>query len=340
MCKFKKFLSVTLSLSIVFNLGLSTKAFADESEYWNKYCSERNSKGGYSDEYCARIEAEKILLSGEKDYVIMENQGDSADKDVYLFNFRALDKIFEVLDWDKKEFEVIRKNVLLGKKLKSIFNLDTAKVAGAVGGLFGFLFGGYLPKEVKVNEEKQKVQEEKKKNEVLPEVSGSQENKDDKKSETRWSKFKAKFLEEVLNFGKLIDRIALAICGYEVSFIIFCMAAVVGDSMIHNGNYDFHKLSWRKDVLKERLVEMITSNKWPFDKEERFYEKDDSLEIVIPRDKESYSYYINSRAIGLNYTDEEKNTFKQKFEKLAEDLKNNIKDRKDREDALNKCAAL
>lgn len=102
MCKFKKFLSVTLSLSIVFNLGLSTKAFADESEHLNNVCSERNFKGGYFEKYCALNKAKEILLSGEKDYVIIENQGASADKDVYLFNFRALDKLFEVLDWDKK----------------------------------------------------------------------------------------------------------------------------------------------------------------------------------------------------------------------------------------------
>lgn len=335
MCKFKKFLSVTLSLSIVFNLGLSTKAFADESEYWNKYCSERNSKGGYSNEYCANIEARKILLSGEKDYVIMENQGGLAQEDIYFFNFRALDKLFEVLDWDKKEFEVCRKNALLRKKLKSIFNKFTTAITTAMGGLFGFLIGDYWFKAAKVYEEKQKVQEEKKKKEALPEVSGSQENKVDKKSETGWSKFKTGTLKEALGLGKWGTRIVSSLYGSILSLIIFVLTYSFTSLMSYKGELDFLDINGEKDWLKERLIERITSNEWPFN--ERFYESDDVLKIVTHRYDGDFESYIHSSAIGLNYTDEEKNTFKQKFEKLAEDLKNNIKDRKD---AHRKCYVL
>ena len=107
MCKLKKFLSVVLSLSMVFSAGMSEKAFADESDsYWDKYCSERNSKGGYLHEYCARREAKKILLSGEKDYVIMENLGVDGNSKYFCFKFNALDKVLSEFGFDKTEFEL------------------------------------------------------------------------------------------------------------------------------------------------------------------------------------------------------------------------------------------
>lgn len=337
MCKFKKFLSVTLSLSIVFNLGLSTKAFADESEYLNKYCSERNSKGGYWDANCASIEARKILLSGEKDYVIMENQGARADKDVYLFNFRALDKLFEVLDWDKKEFEVCRKNALLRKILKFIFNKFTTAITTAMGGLFGFLIGDYWFKAAKVYEEKQKVQEEKKKKEALPEVSGSQENKVDKKSETGWSKFKTGTLKEALGLGKWGTRIVSSLYGSMLSLGIWGLISSFA-SPSYKEEIDYTHINGKKDDLKEYLIEMITSERWLLFTEKKFYEIADSLMLIIPRDDDcSPPLDLQGTVTGLDYTDEEKNTFKQKFEKLAEDLKNNIKDRKD---AHRKCSVL
>ncbi len=126
MCKFKKFLSVTLSLSIVFNLGLSTKAFADESEYLNKYCSERNSKGGYLNSSCANIEARKILLSGEKDYVTMENLGLDGNSKCFCFKFNALDKVLSKFGFDKIGLELHKKMDEIIKK-KENFEITVKK---------------------------------------------------------------------------------------------------------------------------------------------------------------------------------------------------------------------
>ena len=101
---------------------------------------------------------------------------------------------------------------------------------------------------------------------------------------------------------------------------------------------DYTHINGKKDDLKEYLIEMITSERWLLFTEKKFYEIADSLMLIIPRDDDcSPPLDLQGTVTGLDYTDEEKNTFKQKFEKLAEDLKNNIKDRKD---AHRKCSVL
>lgn len=127
MCKLKKFLSVVLSLSMVFSAGMSKKAFADESDsYWDKYCSERNSKGGYLHEYCARREAKKILLSGEKDYVTMENLGLDGNSKCFCFKFNALDKVLSKFGFDKIGLELHKKMDEIIKK-KENFEITVKK---------------------------------------------------------------------------------------------------------------------------------------------------------------------------------------------------------------------
>lgn len=112
---------------MVFNAGMSKKVFADELDsYKDKCCFERNSKGGYLNSSCANIEARKILLSGEKDYVTMENLGLDGNSKCFCFKFNALDKVLSKFGFDKIGLELHKKMDEIIKK-KENFEITVKK---------------------------------------------------------------------------------------------------------------------------------------------------------------------------------------------------------------------
>ena len=62
MLKLKKFLSVLLSMALVFNLRTSLKSEAFIPAELESDCAQKNSKGGYIEDSCAIWEAENAFL--------------------------------------------------------------------------------------------------------------------------------------------------------------------------------------------------------------------------------------------------------------------------------------
>lgn len=297
MCKLKKFLSVVLSLSMVFSAGMSKKAFADESDsYWDKYCSERNSKGGYLHEYCARREAKKILLSGEKDYVIMENLGVDGNSKYFCFKFNALDKVLSEFGFDKTEFELHKEMDEVKKKENSEFTVKKVLLKLSLGTLLGSLLGSLyeiylLKKQKKEDEQSQKEQGSKK-----------QKEQDQKKKQQKISKIRSL----LLIFGFYVPSAILFIKNayYNLKWEKpYKKWREVSDRNYYKG---FH-LDFILKFLKEKFIE------------KRSYLTADCLEFTSNeiRDIFSLNYFAN---LGINYTEEEKAGFEQNLKKLTEDI--------------------
>ena len=294
MCKLKKFLSV--GLSMVFSAGMSKKAFADESDsYWDKYCSERNSKGGYLHEYCARREAKKILLSGEKDYVIMENLGVDGNSKYFCFKFNALDKVLSEFGFDKTEFELHKEMDEVKKKENSEFTVKKVLLKLGLGTLLGSLYEIYLlKKQKKEDEQSQKEQDSKK-----------QKEQDQKKKQQKISKIKE-------------EKGLYSFLGFYISSVILVLKYAY-----YNLKWDKPYKKWRevfdKNYYKEFNLDFILKFLKEKFIEKRSYLTADCLELTSNeiRDIFSLNYFAN---LGINYTEEEKAGFEQNLKKLTEDI--------------------
>ena len=324
MFKLKKFLSVILSASVFLNSAPPTKVFADDSgfdvdEYTRRYCTEKNAKGGYVDEVCADLEARKILSSGEQDYLIMKNQGAQANKDYHYFTFRALDKIAEVLDWDRKEAEGCRKLALIERKMNFIFNKITTAIMAAAGGIVGFVVGDYGFK---------LVESQKKNDEVVLEVPSAQKKYSNKESKTKWSKFKNWLQRELKDTEKWSSRFLMSFLGSSVFLLVFAaMHALSCGSwlLINSGMKNVSKLNNQKcreaDFLIENSVDYFED-----------YNLDKYFKIIIDYDANAKPevrfrpYYVDK---GLFYNKKEIASFKEKAKELVEALKNNNQKRHD-----------
>ena len=141
MRKFKKLLSIILSISFLLISTLSLSALADD---YADYCY-KNSKGGYANPECAFDELLKVSHN-EADYVNVGNLGQAGDQVHCAFNFRAFDEMFEKnklisLNNLNKRYETLRKkcNDLSDIWTKeNIFYIISGALIGAVTGLFCF----------------------------------------------------------------------------------------------------------------------------------------------------------------------------------------------------------
>ena len=137
MISFKKFLSVLLSMALVFNLRTSLISEAFIPAEFESDCAQKNSKDGYIEDSCAIWEAENALLNEKKDYVVIKNLGPLADRTFYYFSFNALDKILDVVnqptDEMQKEIDKLeqKKNSL---KESAFSKISLSSVFGAIGG--------------------------------------------------------------------------------------------------------------------------------------------------------------------------------------------------------------
>lgn len=288
--KLKKFLSFILSFFIFLNSNLTLIAFADDfdyDKYLKEHCQERNSKGNYFDEQCAELEAEQILMQGKDDYVVMKNLGPKANQAIYYFNFRALDKIIEEIGLDKLEDELDEQMDALTKRSDKTFK--PMKVLSKIGisSLIGVLGS-----------------------QVVLSVSKAYKSKKDKHKQNK--------------------SISNAILTGGAATIYFTGAAIGG---LLSAIYQKIKFDYFSDKINQIWVEKDKITK--LNKNKAFALK---LMLDYINDKDFMQgedcFYVHENPyrewdcnpvnLGLNYTDEEKAEFLQKFEKLKKDVEENL----------------
>ena len=153
MYKFKKILSVALSQALIFSPLVAKGVYANRSEFSEGECWKdciKNSKGGYESDLCAGKEAEKILLSGKKDYVVIKDVGPLANEEIYYFTFRALDKILDELGLDPNEDKLREELQRLRKERISYFSTLKNMLRVGISSLLGALAGQILPESIRL----------------------------------------------------------------------------------------------------------------------------------------------------------------------------------------------
>lgn len=289
MINLKRFLSIILSASLFLSPVLSQKSFAytpgfDVDKYLEEHCYEKNDKGGYINRGCASIESQSILLKGEKDYVIMRNLGPLADQTVYHFNFKALDKILEEIGIDTQEMELQKQ---LDEQFKQRYSFTPIKVLTdiSLSSLVGTLCGHGVVKFSKSNKIRQKIH-----------TSNS-------------------FIKAILDASKKTIYLTSAVLGGLLSAIY---QAVRYDNISKNIDQIITE--------KKKIVELNDNKSHAFRVmlrhiEDLCYSNED---FFVIRSYPDYSWSFSSGKLGLNYTEEEKVKFPQKFEQLAKDIRENL----------------
>lgn len=293
--KLKKCLSVILSLILFLNLFSVTNVYAENSEFaedelWNS-CT-KNSKGGHEDIFCAGKEADELILSGKKDYVVMKNVGSQANEEIYYFTFRALDKILEELGLDPNEDELKEEWQRLEKERISYFSPLKNILKVCAGGLIGALGGNglySLARSERKKHHKDRIQCLRKPVRVISELG--------------------------VGAMRLIG--AASACLIASIFLkIKHDIAEKKEYEIFNKEYKIYKLNSRKSELLNRMLKYIKdSNYLPQD--------DETIFSVYTVPKDIWRFYPGNIK-GLNYTEEEIASFPEKFRKLAQDIEENL----------------
>ncbi len=157
MFNFKKLLSIALGLSItIIPIKSSKKSiiFAAElkqNETFDieRYCDARKREGLYLEE-CASYEAEEILKSGKQDYVSFLNTGPLADTKFYYFNFKALDKILETINF-RNGNDILNEINKLDQERSSRFSKIKVIPKMLLGAIIGTLSGKFLANSISSN---------------------------------------------------------------------------------------------------------------------------------------------------------------------------------------------
>ena len=289
MLKLKKFLSVLLSLTFVFNFGTSLKSEAFIPKEFESDCAQKNSKGGYIEDGCAYWEAENALLNEKKDYVVIENLGPLADRTFYYFSFNALDKILDVVnqptDEMQKEIDKLeqKKNSLKRSMLPKI---SLSSALGAVGGhLSARLFDwcrailynnrkrGYSKKDIKLTP-----------------------------------------VKIMLYAGTGIFELVGAVAAGLLSAVCLSTKQDNLKDEILKINKEMNKINQYRHYALEGILDDI--------KEASYKDKD--YFCIKTNPSNCWMSYLSS--IGLNYTEAQREAFEPKFQKLAKDIEDAIKD--------------
>lgn len=300
MFRIKKFLAVTLILSIIFNLSLETKVFSYESgfdvdKYLSENCSERNFNGGYLRQGCAGIEAQKILLSGEKDFLVMRDLGALGDCTFYYFTFNALDRILDELGIDSDEDNLRQEYLDLEERVNNDFS--KLKVLPSVGAsaLIGVLGGDLLFKSIKTKEQKRKLFESKDNTKTLPRNNV--------------------LTRLILNAGVGVVRLVGALCGALIPSILLHIKYKSENKkleQIWEKKTEIYKMNEKRaDVLNVMLSHI---------KSARYLDRD----FFAVRTSPNHYWTFDSGNVGLNYTEEEKANLHEKMKKLAQDIEENL----------------
>lgn len=289
MLNLKKFLSLSLSMALIFNSIVPMKSEAFIPEELESSCAKKNSKGGYIEDSCAYWDAENVLLNEKKDYVVIKNLGPLADRTFYYFSFNALDKILDVINQPTEELQ--QEIDKLAKKKNSLkesvlSRISLSGVIGAVGGhLSARLFDWY--RKVLYNKEKKR-----------------RSKKD----------IKATPAKLMLYAGKgIFELIGAALVGI--------LSACYLSSEHINLNDEISKINEEKNRIDQykscALGVMLDDIKKAQYKDEDYF-----IVNAFPDD----CWLFGASSMGLNYTEAQRKAFEPKFQKLEKDLEDALKD--------------
>lgn len=291
--KVKKFLSIVLSLALIFNPLVAKDVYANSSEFSEDECWKdciKNSKGGYESELCAGKEAEKILLSGEKDYVVIKEVGPLANEEVYYFTFRALDKILDELGLDhnedklREELQSLRKErISYFSTLKNMLRVGVGSSLGAWGG--NGLYNLARSKHIRYHKDK------------IADVK-------------RPAKTILKLSANAMRF------IGAACVGLVTSVLLKikydeCRGK---ERELFNKEHKIYKLNEKKADALDFILDHIKNSNYLL--EENFF-----AVHAVPKGVWHFEY---GNIEGLNFTEEEKAKLPEKMEKLAKDIEENL----------------
>lgn len=291
--KVKKFLSIVLSLTLIFSPLVAKGVYANRSEFSEDECWKdciKNSKGGYESDLCAGKEAEKILLSGEKDCVVIKDVGPLANEEIYYFTFRALDKILDELGLDDNEDKLREELQRLRKERISYFSTLKNMLRVGVGSSLGAWGGNGLYNLAR------------------------SEYRRYRKAEIKSLK---KSTKNILNLGIGAMRFIGAICAGLLTAVLLkikydeCRGK---ERELFNKEHKIYKLNEKKaDALDFILYHIKNSNHLL---EENFF-----AVHALPKEIWRFEY---GNIEGLNFTEEEKASLPEKMEKLAQDIEENL----------------
>lgn len=293
MYKFKKILSVALSLALIFSPLVAKGVYANRSEFSEDECWKdciKNSKGGYESDLCAGKEAEKILLSGEKDYVVIKDVGPLANEEIYYFTFRALDKILDELGLDPNEDKLREELQRLRKERISYFSTLKNMLRIGISSLLGALAGNGLHSLARSESRKQ--------------------NKDNRQHKKRPAK-------TILKLGANAMRFIGAACVGLVTSILLKIKydeCKGNERELFNKEHKIYKLNEKKADALDFILDHIKNSNHLL--EENFF-----AVHAVPKEIWRVEY---GNIEGLNFTEEEKALLPEKMEKLAQAIKENL----------------
>ena len=339
----KKILSIVMSSVILFN-GTEV-SFAEN-------ITNGNGKTTTSQE-TAEYYARKSIASGEKDYAILENLGDSGNVTSFVFGFNALNKIIPLMKerfWKPVEeietsLDKLKKDseTTLKDKLNSLFGITAFTVLGSSIGYSLICLYQKLSDTLTSNTNKSKVEKTSLKDpqSILLENATPDENfllkelqsVSLKKNISRKSK---KDNKKILNVIKIFSAIIGAFWGFT-----YKLGLIKGRRLENENNlFDLEeKLLYANKAKQARLEELKMLLKQVKDmiapSNRNFFEKSISSFdcIVYWFEKTQHSnVYFEGFFNKSDYTEAEKAELKEKFNKLVTDLENLINCERKKED--------
>ena len=289
MLSFKKFLSISLSVVLVFSSIAPIKSEAFIPKEFESSCAKKNSKGGYIEDSCAIWEAENALLNEKKDYVVIENLGPLADRTFYYFSFNALDKVLDVVNQPTDEMQKEIDKLTESKnsfKERVLPQISLSGILGSIGGYFSARFFDWY-RTILYNKEKKK----------------------------RYKKdIKITPAKLVLYAGTGIFELVGTVVGGLLSA---CYLSTKYDNLndkISEINEEKSKINWYRHYALKGILDDIKEASY----------KDEDYFIIKTNPRNCWMSYVSN--MGLNYTEAQRKAFEPKFQKLEKDLEDALKD--------------
>ena len=326
--KIKKLLSIILSMTLILNFADITSQNAHATEFHEECLADcpKNSKGGYWDTSCAWEEAEKAILNG-MDYVVMKDQGPHENEDLYFFTFRALDKILDEIGLDPSEDKLREEWQKLEKERVSYFSSLKNILRVGIGSLLGALGGNRLYSLAQSNYEghhKSSHHKSSHRNHHNHKSPHGLEISEHRHHES--GNFLRDTTRVISKLGANTMMLIGATCIGLITAILLKIKhdiAEKNESEIFNKAYHMKKLNGKKAFALNMMLQHI--------KKLNYLTKDDEkLFSVHVQPKEDWMF--SSENFGLNYTEEEKASFPEKFKKLAQDIEKNLGRRLEKKD--------
>lgn len=323
--KTKKFLSMILSLILILNFGGPTKQYANAADFnEEEFLADcpKNPKGGHESISCAKITAKNALKKEGKDYVIMHDVGPLANEEIYYFTFRSLDKILDELGLDPSEDRLREEWQNLEKErdsyfspLKNILRVGIGSLLGALGGngVYSLAQSSYkgCHKSSHRNHHNHKSSHGLEISQHKHPGSGN---------------FLRKPARVISKLGANTMMLIGATCLGLITSILLKIKHDVAEKKeyeIFDKEYKIYKLNSKKSVPLNRMLQYIKGSNYSLDAETLF--------SVHAMPKNVWMFHPENLE-GLNYTEEEKALFPEKFKKLAQDIEKNLGRRLEKKD--------